>query len=63
MGYWDAQQWILGEYGVEVNYQRVREYLIKHFGTKVKRPRKSHIDKDPNGEATFFKTTPHLRGA
>lgn len=62
-GYWDARQWVQEEYGVEVNYQRVREYLIKHFGTKVKRPRKSHIQKDPNGEATFFKTTQHTGGA
>lgn len=53
MEYWDAQQWILDEYGVEVNYQRIREYLTKHFGTKVKQPRKSHINKDPNGKATF----------
>lgn len=63
MGYWDAQRWIKEEYGVEVNYQRVREYLMKHFGTKVKRPRKSHIEKDPNGQVAFFKTAQHLQGA
>lgn len=62
-GYWDAQQWVKQEYGVEVNYQRIREYLIKHFKTKVKRPRKSHIKKDPNGAEAFFKTAQYLRGA
>lgn len=62
-GYWEAQQWVKEKYGIEVNYHRIREYLIKHFGTKVKRPRKSHIDKDPNGQAAFLKTTQHLQGA
>jgi transposase len=51
------------QYGVEVNYHRIREYLIKHFKTKVKRPRKSHIQKDPQAEEAFFKTTQHLQGA
>lgn len=55
-GYWDAQQWAKQEYGIEVNYHRIREYLIKHFKTKVKRPRKSHINKDPQAEEAFFKT-------
>jgi transposase len=62
-GYWDAQQWVMEQYGVEVNYHRIREYLIKHFKTKVKRPRKSHIQKDPQAEEAFFKTTQHLQGA
>ena len=62
-GYWEAQQWVKQEYGVEVAYHRVREYLIKHFNTKVKRPRKSHIKKDPDGATTFFKTSPHLQRA
>lgn len=62
-GYWEAQQWVKDEYGIEVNYHRIREYLIKHFKTKVKRPRKSHIEKDPNGQETFFKTAQYLQGA
>ena len=63
LGYWDAQQWVKEHYGVEVNYHRIREYLIKHFKTKVKRPRKGHIKKDPQAENAFFKTAPHLQGA
>lgn len=57
-GYWEAQQWIMEEYGLEVKYHRVREYLIKHFGTKVKRPRKSHVNKDPGAIEAFLKTAP-----
>lgn len=56
-GYWDAQRWIASEYGIEVKYQRVREYLIKHFETKVKRPRKSHIKKDLSAVALFKNAT------
>ena len=54
LGYWDAHQWIKREYNVEVKYHRVREYMIQHFGTKVKTVRKSHIKKDEQAVA-FFK--------
>ncbi len=54
LGYWDAQQWIKSEYHVEVNYHTLRKYLIQHFGTKVKSPRKSHVKKDEKAVA-FFK--------
>jgi len=57
LGYWDAHRWIQTEYGIEVKYQRVREYLIKHFGTKVKRPRKSHVNKDLGAQALFKNAT------
>lgn len=56
-GYWEAQDWIKREYGVDVKYHRVRGYLIKHFGTKVKRPRKSHIKKDEGAVALFKNAT------
>ena len=55
-GYWDAQNWVKEEYNVDVKYQRIREYLIQHFGTKVKKPRKSHIKKD-EGAVALFKNT------
>lgn len=53
LGYWEAQNWIKEEYNVEVNYHRVREYLIQHFGTKVKSARKSHVNKDDKAVALF----------
>jgi len=57
LGYWDAQQWVNNQYGVEVKYQRIREYLIQHFSTKLKTPRKSHYKKDLEAEKSFLKTT------
>ena len=57
LGYWDAQKWVYDEYGVEVKYQRIREYLIQHFSTKLKSPRKSHYKKDHEAEEAFLKTT------
>jgi len=55
-GYWDAQNWVKQEYGLEIKYQRIREYLIQHFHTKTKSPRKSHIKKDKQAEEAFLKT-------
>lgn len=56
LGYWEAQQWVSEQYGVEVNYHRIREYLIQHFKTKLKVPRKSHYKKDDKAEEAFLKT-------
>jgi len=57
LGYWDAQQWVKSEYGVDINYHTLRYHLIKHFGTKLKSPRKSHVKKDDQAAEAFFKTT------
>ena len=56
LGYWDAQNWVKEHYGVDVKYQRIREYLIQHFKTKLKTPRKSHYKKDEEAEKAFLKT-------
>ena len=45
LGYWDAQIWVNETYGIEIKYQRIREYLKQHFKTKLKSPRKSHYKK------------------
>ena len=63
LGYWDAQDWVKKEYGVEIKYQRIREYLIQHFQTKTKSPRKSHIKKDKQAEEAFLKTPKRVRTA
>jgi len=57
LGYWDAQQWVNQTYGVEINYHRIREYMIQHFDTRVKRARKSHVKKDPAAQEAFLKLT------
>ena len=56
-GYWDAQRWVEEKFGVDANYHLIRRYLIQHFGTKVKKPRKSHIKKDPRAVALFKNAT------
>lgn len=56
LGYWDAQNWVMQEYGIDVKYQRIREYLKQHFRTKLKTPRKSHYKKDEEAEKAFLKT-------
>ena len=56
LGYWDAQNWVKATYGIDVKYHRIREYLIQHFKTKIKSPRKTHIKKDKGAEKAFLKT-------
>ena len=56
LGYWEAQQWFEDEFGVKINYHWLRKYLITHFGTKLKSPRKSHYKKDKQAIEAFFKT-------
>jgi len=53
----DAQNWVKEEYGIDEKYQRIREYLIKHFGTKLKSPPKPHYKKDEQAERAFLKTS------
>ena len=56
LGYWDAVQWVKSEYNVDVQYQNLRRYLIQHFKTKLKTPRKSHYKKDDKAVDAFLKT-------
>ncbi len=56
LGYWDAVEWINEEFGVEIKYHWLRKYLISHFKTKLKSPRKSHYKKDEQAIEAFLKT-------
>lgn len=56
LGYWDATEWVKAEYGVTIKYHWLRKYLIKHFKTKLKSPRKSHYKKDAQAIDAFLKT-------
>lgn len=56
LGYWDAVLWIKKEHGLEVKYNTLRSYLIRHFKTKLKSPRKSHYKKDEQAIEAFLKT-------
>lgn len=57
LGYWDAENWVHEQYGVQIKYHNLRKYLIKHFRTKLKVPRKSHYKKDEQAIEAFLKTT------
>ena len=57
LGYWDATMWVKKNYGLEIKYNTLRTYLIRHFKTKLKEPRKSHYKKDEQAIEAFKKTT------
>ncbi len=57
LGYWEAQAWVEQEYGVQMTYHWIRKYLIQHFKTKLKSPRKSHNKKEEQAIEAFLKTT------
>ena len=56
-GYWEAQQWLKMTFNLKMEYNTVRTYLIRHFKTKIKTPRKSHYKKDEQAIVAFFKTS------
>jgi len=56
LGYWDAQRWVNEKFDIKIQYHWLRLYMIKHFKTKLKTPRKSHIKKEELAEENFFKT-------
>ena len=56
-GYWDAVEWLKDHHQVEINYYTLRKYMIKHFHSKLKTPRKSHYKKDEQAIEAFKKTT------
>lgn len=59
-GYWEAQQWVKDNFGLEIKYNTLRTYLIRHFKTKIKAPRKSHYKKDDQAIEAFFKTSTRI---
>lgn len=57
LGYCDAVIWVKENYDIELKYNTLRTYLIRHFKTKLKEPRKSHYKKDEQAIEAFKKTT------
>ena len=58
LGYWDAVLWVEKNFGLKVEYNTLRTYMIRNFKTKLKSPRKSHYKKDEQALTVFKKTTP-----
>ena len=61
LGYWEAQQWVEDTFNVQIKYHWLRKYLITHFKTKLKSPRKSHYKKEEQAIEAFFKTAKHVQ--
>jgi len=59
-GYWEAQLWVKEKYNIDIEYNTIRTYLIRHFKTKLKTPRKSHYKKDQQAIEAFFKTSKNI---
>jgi len=54
--YVQAKDWVVKEYSIELNYNTIRQHLIKYHKTKIKSPRKSHVKKDKEAASAFLKT-------
>lgn len=55
LGYNDAVDWVYQHCGVQIKYNTLRTYMKRHFGTKLKVPRKSHYKKDEQAIEAFKK--------
>jgi transposase len=51
----EIQQWLLTEFGIEMEYHAVNKFIKRRFGARLKVSRKSHVQKSPADEAVFKK--------
>lgn len=56
MSYTEAIRWVNMNHNQTIKYQALRKYLIVHFKSKLKQPRKSHYKKDDEAIEAFKKT-------
>lgn len=56
-GYKELMRWIKEELGKDIKYTTVVEYSKRHFGTKIKVARKTHVLKDEDKVIAFKKTS------
>jgi len=59
----EIQQWLLQEFGIEMQYHAVNKYVKRRFGARLKVSRKSHVQKSPADEAVFKKPTRKIGGS
>jgi len=55
--YVEAKDWVKANFDIDMTYHWIRAYLIQHFKTKIKRPRKSHVKKNDEAVEAFLKTS------
>ena len=53
LGYNDALAWVELQYGKRFKYNTLRTYMKRHFGSKLKTPRKSHYKKEEKAIELF----------
>ncbi len=56
-GYKELLEWVNNEFSKEIKYITLLKYTERHFGTKIKVARKSHIKKDQELVDSFKKTS------
>ena len=56
-GYTELLEWVNKELFKDMNYITLVKYAERHFGSKIKVARKSHVKKDEEAIATFKKTS------
>jgi transposase len=57
ISYKQLHEWVEKNLIEGINYNSLRHYVKRHFGAKLKVPRKSHIRKDKEAVAAFKKTS------
>ena len=55
-GYVELLNWVEAEFNKTIKYNTLLKYSMRHFGSKVKVARKSHVKKDEEAVITFKKT-------
>jgi transposase len=56
-GYVELLSWVEAEFKKTIKYNTLLKYSVRHFGSKIKVARKSHIKKDEEAVVTFKKTS------
>jgi transposase len=56
-GYKELLEWVKMELSNEIKYITLLKYVERHFGTKIKVARKSHVKKNEQAVALFKKTS------
>jgi len=56
-GYKELLEWVNNEFSKEIKYITLVKYAERHFGTKIKVARKSHVKKDEALVDSFKKTS------
>lgn len=55
-GYTELLEWVKTDLQKDMKYTTLVEYTKRHFGSKIKVARKSHVKKDEEAVSTFKKT-------